>query len=112
VINCSGYFRLHTDNAQIIVSARMLNELQKLNETRTEILKTYNSRLFDLIDNEELRTKMIVLTNKCKKQVAELASSIFRKYSEDTRFSSIRIFDVKFRGVHIEVEIPNKIEKV
>jgi hypothetical protein len=112
VLNCSGYFRLHTDNAQIIVSARMLNELQKLNETRTEILKTYNSRLFDLIDNEELRTKMIVLTNKCKKQVAELANSIFRKYSEDTRFSSIRIFDVKFRGVHIEVEIPNKIEKV
>lgn len=111
VLNCSGYFRLHTDNAQIIVSARMLSELKKLHETRTDILKTHNLHLFDLIDKEELRDRMIVLTDKCKKQVSELANSIFRKYTEDTRFSSIRIFDVKFRGVHIEVEIPNKIEK-
>lgn len=111
VLNCSGYFRLHTDNAQIIVSARMLNELQKLNETRTEILRVYNSRLFELIDANELNEKMNFLANKCKVQIIELANSIFRKYSEDTRFSAIRIFEVKFRGVHIEVEIPNTIEK-
>lgn len=110
VLNCSGYFRLHTENAQIIVSARMLNELQNLNETRKEILNTYNSRLFDLIDNDELKAKMFPLAIRCKKQVADLANSIFKKYSEDTRFSAIRIFDVKFRGVHIEVEIPNTIE--
>ncbi len=107
VLNCSGYLRLHTENAQIIVSARMLYELQNLNETRKEILNTYNSRLFDLIDNNELKERMLPLANKCKTQVADLANSIFKKYSEDTRFSAIRIFEVKFRGVHIEVEIPN-----
>lgn len=111
VLNCCGYFRLHSENAQIIVSSRMLNELQNLNETRKEVLNTYNSRLFELIDNDELISKMVPLSIRCKNQVADFANSIFKKYSEDTRFSAIRIFDVKFRGVHIEVEIPNTIEK-
>jgi hypothetical protein len=28
-------------------------------------------------------------------------------YSEEIQYSSVRFFNVKFRGVHIEVEIPN-----
>ncbi len=111
VLNCGGYFRLHTENAQIIVSARMLNELLKLNITRNEILKTYNLRLFELIDKKELENRMISLVKKCKGELVDLANSIFKKYTEDTKFSSIRIFEVKFKGVHIEVEIPNNIQK-
>ena len=112
VLDCSGYFRLHTDNAQIIVSARMLTELQNLYETRIQILSTNHSLMFGKIKSEEFKEKMTILKGICKKQISELAISIFRKYSEDTRFSALRIFEVRFRGVHIEVEIPNSIEKL
>jgi hypothetical protein len=112
VLDCSGYFRLHTDNAQIIVSARMLTELQNLYETRIQILSTNHSLMFGKIKSEEFKEKMTILKGICKKQISELATSIFRKYSEDTRFSALRIFEVRFRGVHIEVEIPNSIEKL
>jgi hypothetical protein len=112
VLDCSGYFRLHTDNAQIIVSARMLNELDNLYHTRIQILSTHHSLLFGKIKNEDFKETMTNLKEICKKQISELAGSIFKKYSEDTRFSALRIFEVRFKGVHIEVEIPNSIEKV
>lgn len=107
VINCGGYFRLHTDNAQIIVSARMLNELSLLNDIRKEILKLHNKNFFEIIDKKNFLEEMLVLVEKSKIQIIVLAHSILKKYSEDTRFSSIRLFEVKFKGVHIEVEIPN-----
>lgn len=112
VINCGGYFRLHTDNAQIIVSARMLNELSLLKDIRKEILKLHNKNLFEIIDKKDFLKEMLVLVEKGEKQIIVLAHSIFKKYSQDTRFSSIRLFEVKFKGVHIEVEIPNLIEGV
>jgi len=112
VLDCSGYFRLHTDNAQIIVSARMLNELSKLYETRFEILNAHNSLLFEQVNYEIFKETMVKLKEKCKNQMIELAKSIFKKHSDDTRFSALRIFDVRFKGVHIEVEIPNSIERV
>lgn len=111
VIDCSGYFRLHTENAQIIVSARMLNELVKLHETRLQILKTHHSLLFGKIDNHDFNEKFRELKELCKRQMIELATSIFKKYSDDIKFSALRIFGVRFKGVHIEVEIPNSIEK-
>lgn len=110
VINCGGYFRLHTDNAQIIVSARMLNELIKLNGTREKIIQLHNSNLFQLIGQEEYLKSLGSLVQIAKAQIVELANSIFKKYTEDTRFSALRLFEVKFRGVHIEVEIPNSNE--
>lgn len=109
VLDCSGYFRLHTDNAQIIVSARMLSELQNLHNTRMQILSTNHSLIFGKIKSDEFKERMKNLKVICKKQISELAISIFRKYSEDTKFSALRIFEVRFRGVHIEVEIPNSI---
>lgn len=112
VINCGGYFRLHTDNAQIIVSARMLNELSQLNDIRKEILKLHNKNLFEIIDNKDFLKEMLVLVEKGERQIIVLAHSIFKKYSEDIRFSSIRLFEVKFKGVHIEVEIPKLNEGV
>lgn len=112
VIDCSGYFRLHTDNAQIIVSARMLNELSKLYETRLQILSTHHSLLFGKIKNQDFKEIMVNLKEICKKQMVELAGSIFKKHSDDSRFSALRIFEVRFKGVHIEVEIPNSIEKI
>lgn len=107
VINCGGYFRLHNNNAQVIISSRMLNDIQVLYETRALILNTHNAILFGQIPEKDFIIKMQELEAKSRQQIIQLATSIFKKFSIDVKFSSIRLFEVKFRGVHIEVEIPN-----
>lgn len=107
VLNCNGYFRLHNQNAQIIVSARMITELIDLYSLRTEILNTHKSYLFEQISNEQFKEKIVGLALTAKNNFKDLVQSIIDKYHSDIRYSSIRLYEVKFRGVHIEVEIPN-----
>ncbi|MDR6761628.1 uncharacterized protein (DUF952 family) [Flavobacterium sp. 2755] len=107
VLNCDGYFRLHNQNAQIIVSARMFEELNDLYLLRIEIMNVHKSFLFEQIDNSTFRKLLNQLSLKAKNKFIELAKSIINKHQEDVRYSSIRLYEVRFRGVHIEVEIPN-----
>lgn len=85
----------------------MKSELDELYTTRQQIIKCYTSRLFEKINIKEFEAEMGVLVNKGREQMLHLAKSIFNKYNKDTRFSSIRIFEIRFRGVHVEVEMPN-----
>ena len=109
VINCKGYFRLHYDSVQIIVSGRMLPELNQLSKIRSEITIAHNKLNFGLLPKDEFLKLMILLTTQAKEAVISLALSIFQKYSQDVQFSAIRIFNIKFKGVHIETEIPQEI---
>lgn len=107
VLNCNGYFRLHNQNAQIIVSARMMTELSGLYSLRTKILNTHKSHLFEQSTDLEFKKRISVLAIEAKNDFKELVTSIIDKYHNDIKYSSIRLYEVKFRGVHIEVEIPN-----
>lgn len=107
VLNCNGYFRLHNQNAQIIVSARMITELNDLYSLRTKILNTHKSYLFEQLSDMEFRKRISLLALEAKNNFKELVASIINKYHNDIKYSSIRLYEVKFRGVHIEVEIPN-----
>lgn len=110
VINCNGYFRLHNDYVQIIVSSRLNDELNELCKIRNKIIEIFNETRWDIISEHESNSKMKILSKKAKTMIVLLAKNIFLKYSEDTRFSAIRIFNVQFKGVHIEAEIPqNKV---
>lgn len=107
VLNCNGYFRLHNQNAQIIVSARMITELNDLYSLRAKILYTHKSYLFEQLSDVEFRKRISLLALEAKNNFKELVTSIINKYHNDIKYSSIRLYEVKFRGVHIEVEIPN-----
>lgn len=107
VIHCKGYFRLHTEYAQIIVSSRMLNDLEILYRIRQQIVEVHNLLLFGQISEQDFSIQIVRLAEIGKTHFLKLANSIFDRFNEDTRFSSIRLYEVKFRGVHIEVEIPN-----
>ncbi|EJL59261.1 hypothetical protein [Flavobacterium sp. CF136] len=107
VINCEGYFRLHNENAQIIISNRMLEELIILFESRKKIIQLHDNLLFKRITKENFEEEIKKNAIEVKTKFIKLAVSIFERYHIDTRFSSIRLFEVKFRGVHVEVEIPN-----
>lgn len=84
----------------------MINELIPLYELRKKIVEIYNRYSFNIISLSEFNNSMTLFTEQGKYEFQNLVNTILRKFSEDTRFSAIRIFDVKFRGVHIEVEIP------
>ena len=107
VIENGGYFRLHNENAQIIISHRMINELLEIYNYRTEIIKIHNEFMYNTIDSKIYNENIINASTHCKDSFIKLALSIFDKYNSDAKFSSLRFYEVKFKGVHIEVEIPN-----
>jgi hypothetical protein len=107
VIKSNGYFRLHTDNCQIIISNRIFKYISSLNELRDEILSIHNLYEIEKLEKYYYEKQLLEKKDLIKSQFVKLIKSTTKYYSEETRFSSIRFYNVKFKGVHIEVEIPN-----
>ncbi|UXD71088.1 ATP-binding protein [Sphingobacterium faecium] len=106
VLGSEGYFRLHSENSQIIISSRMVNELSALAELRNRLFNLHREKLVNG-DRDGIIEEMIIIKNTIKSKFIVLYQIICKRYNEDYRYSSLRFFNVKFRGVHIEVEIPN-----
>ena len=107
VLNSNGYFRLHYDNAQIIISNRMRTELFELNRLRDELFDYHRVILINKIDDDRYREEMILIKNKILQYFIKLYHNLCNKYNNDFKYSSIRFYNVKFKGIHVEVEIPN-----
>ncbi len=107
VLNSNGYFRLHYDNAQIIISNRMRTELLELNKLRDELFDFHRIILINKIDDDRYNEKMTHIKNKILGYFIKLYHNLCNKYNNDFKYSSIRFYNVKFKGIHIEVEIPN-----
>jgi len=109
VLGSQGYFRIHSENSQIIVSNRMMEELKNLEHLRNEIYSIHNlyalGQITDVEWEEIMQRKSLLLKN----SFIDFYKKAVDKYSVDIKFSSLRFFLVKFRGVHIEVEIPNNL---
>ena len=106
VLNSNGYFRLHTDNAQIIISNRMRNELFELNNLRNKLFDYYKVISINKINDNRYNKEMISIKNEMLDYFVKFYSNLCNKYNNDFKYSSIRFYNVKFKGVHIEVEIP------
>lgn len=107
VLNSKGYFRLHCENAQIIISNRMSKELQELSELRAKLFDFYRKILINNNSQDFYIKEMQEIKDCLQQKFVYLYMNICQKYNDDFRYSSIRFFNVRFRGVHIEVEIPN-----
>jgi hypothetical protein len=97
---------LHNENSQIIISQRMATDLLKLFESRNEVLDIHYEFLFEN-NQEKYETDLKNIIPRLKEQYAKFVFNTIEKYNNDIKFSSIRFYEVKFKGVHIEVEIPN-----
>lgn len=104
----SGYFRLHNECSQIIFSPRLGKELELLEHTRNDIRNLYFKKEFKKVDETEFDAEIKCLISKGESLLLELFQSTLKKYSDDVRFSAIRTFNVRFKGVHVEVEIPKQ----
>ena len=107
VLDSGGYFRLHSDNSQIIVSNRMNKELNELNVLREKLFNYYTEILVNKITDKRYNEEMTKLKNEIFDCFVDLYKNLCDKYNNDFRYPSIRFYNVKFKGVHIEVEIPN-----
>lgn len=107
VLRSKGYFRLHTDNCQVIISNRMMSELRNLEVIRTKVYKLHTSYSLEQISTQDYQNLLVELSNEMKKYFINFYKKSIEKYNSDIKYSSIRLFKVRFRGVHIEVEIPN-----
>ncbi|MFG4003415.1 ATP-binding protein [Flavobacterium aquidurense] len=106
VLKSNGYFRLHSENSQIIISSRMSSDLLILNALRDKLFNIHRQILING-GQDEHKEVMLSLKSEIKANFIQLYLNICNKYNDDFRYSSMRFFNVKFRGVHIEVEIPN-----
>jgi hypothetical protein len=102
-----GTFRIHTENTQLVLSKRINNIIVKLYNKRKEIIKLHDEKLLDKISDEYLNSQINVLSEEALSLFINFYEQILEKYNKDVKFSSIRFFPVRFKGVHIEVEIPN-----
>jgi len=100
-----GYIRLHTDYAQVIFSVRMRDEIAQLNELRTKIRNLFSQKNFGLVTENKFYNLMNPVIVASKTAMMDLFHKMWENYNEDVRFSSIRFFPVRFRGVHVEAEI-------
>lgn len=107
VLGSNGYFRLHSDNSQVIVSNRMSKDLIELNILRNKLFDFHRNILINKITDNIYKDEMIILKNEILNGFLSLYKNLCSKYNNDFRYSSLRFYNVKFKGVHIEVEIPN-----
>ena len=107
VLKSNGYFRLHTNNCQIIISNRIFKYITSLNELRDKILEIHNLYELGKLTKSEYEKTILNSKSILTEHFVKVIKAIVKYYSEETKFSSIRFYNVKFKGVHIEVEIPN-----
>ncbi|WP_461788242.1 hypothetical protein [Pedobacter sp.] len=107
VVESLGYLRIHNDNCQIIISPSMQDEVIDLMEVRDSIYELHNLSQLSILPEETYKHQLLKLSKAMFEKFVLFYKKITEKYQEDIRFSSVRFYKIRFRGVHIEVEIPN-----
>jgi hypothetical protein len=106
VIKAGGIFRIHYKSTQVIFTSNYINNFEKLDKIRYELRNVLDDNKNDIIE------KSVTVINKSKEKLISdtkdnlilLSNIILRNYNPDLQVSPLRIFDVNFKGVHIEVE--------
>jgi hypothetical protein len=95
-----NYFRIHNKSCQIILSYKFQHHLEELKFIREEIRRRY-------LQDDEIGIDKLVLEGKSK--IIEFAVRIVSEFSSNIQVSALRYSKVQFPGVHIELEIAEKI---
>lgn len=97
-----GTVRIHYNSTQVLFTPRIINNNRKLIKYREDILGIYKYS-----QNEEIDYigKEIILSE-ARKEIMGLSQFLLYLLRNDKNYSPIRLFQVKFKGVHVELEIP------
>ena len=106
VLQGHGIFRIHNYSVQLIISSKLDNELKQLYDIREVIFKNLISLKNKEGGSKETMKTLNDLSEKAKQLFMNLFTKVTMNYSNDIHYSSVRFFNVEFKGVHIEAEIP------
>lgn len=106
VIESKGIFRIHTDYCQIIISNRMLDSLVIMAEYRKDIMTNHIEYSIDQLSKKDYQSNIHRLSSELNTIFKTFMNDTISKFNTDAKYSAIRFFNVRFKGVHIEVEIP------
>lgn len=94
-VAANGTVRIHYQSTQIIFTPRIILKSTDLYKCRQEVLSEFsNGKAISESVEEEVVVKMF-----------DLIKVLLDLRTNDKRFSPIRIYDVIFKGVHVEFEI-------
>lgn len=101
ILKNNGVVRIHYNSTQIIITTAFLNHIDKLKQIREKI-NTF------LITNKMyiLPTDHILYINAFD-AIVNLGCAIQKNFKSDYIVSPLRLFDVNFKGVHIELDLIN-----
>ncbi len=110
VYDYHGYFRIHNDCSQVIISPRLIEIIKQLKDVRDKIryfyvkknMEKYNNNSNNKLTNDNEYTQLV---QGSMNLLVSLFGQVWEGYTQDTRYSAVRFFPVVFKGVHIEVEI-------
>lgn len=105
VLKSGGRFRLHYENAQIIVSKRLNKDLTELSDLRKQIFDLHKQAKESGL-SKKTKPKILILKEEIKTKFLKFYANLCGKYNTDFKYSSLRFYNIRFNGVHIEVEIP------
>lgn len=102
----NGTVRLHYNSTQIIITTSLINQIAEIYHNRTEFLSFYTEHYYgNTLENSQIKNEVIIKKKKCMDSVLLLGNALKKSYRKDKKYSLIRIYDVSFKGVHIEMEI-------
>jgi hypothetical protein len=91
----NGTVRIHYQSTQVIFTTRIILNSTELNNCRHEVLDE-----FDKYDSISKATESKVID-----KMFDLINVLLGLRTNDKKYTPIRIFDVIFKGVHVEFEI-------
>jgi hypothetical protein len=91
-----GTIRIHYNSTQILFTPRILESIPGLKECRKDVLREFHENNSISKATQERAIKEIIF----------LSELHLKLYSSNKKYSPVRIYDVIFKGVHIEFELP------
>lgn len=96
----NGTVRIHYQSTQVLFTQRIIFQSTKLYECRQKIKKEYTKNYSK--ENSSLKKATI---EEAKLKIFDLINILLNLQTNDKKYSSIRIYDIKFKGVHIEFQL-------
>lgn len=91
----NGTIRIHYNSTQVLFTPRILESIPGLKKCRKDVLREFH-------DNNYVST---TTKERAVKEIISLTDLHLKLYSSDKKYSPVRIYDVIFKGVHIEFEL-------
>jgi len=99
ILKNNGTVRIHYNSTQLIITTAYLHHLSLLSKIREEINKYLISNKIEILNKDHF------LFKEAFDAIAVLGEIIQSNYKSNHKISPLRLYDVIFKGIHIEIDL-------